>query len=94
MAQVFWSRLATRAGSALGVAGLTVVALTPLGAPPAAALPIPDAYVANFGSGNVSVIKTSTNTVVKTVTVDGEPRGSPSPPTEATPMWPTAFPML
>ncbi len=27
------------------------------------------AYVANFGSGNVSVIDTSTNTVIATVTV-------------------------
>ena len=52
------------------LAGLAAVVLsvTLAGAQPAAALTPPYAYVANYG-GTVSVIKTSTNKVVKTVTV-------------------------
>ena len=69
------SRLAMRAGAAVGVAGLVAIALTPVGAPQAAALTIPYAYVANAGSGTVSVINTSTNTVVKTVGVGSDPCG-------------------
>ncbi len=77
MAQVVGSRLsrlAMRAGTAVGAAGLAAVALTPVGAPQAAALTIPYAYVANAAApGTVSVINTSTNTVVKTVGVGSAP---------------------
>ena len=41
--------------------------LTAEGAPEAGAFTSPYAYVANSGADSVSVIKTSTNTVVKTV---------------------------
>jgi YVTN family beta-propeller protein len=79
MAQLFGSRLArlaVRASAAVGVAGLTVaVSSTPAGADPAAASTTPYVYVANCCSENVSVIKTSTNTVVKTVTVGLYPAG-------------------
>jgi YVTN family beta-propeller protein len=69
------SRLAMRAGAAVCVAGVTTVALslTPVEASPPAASTTPYAYVANDASGNVSVIDTSTNAVVKTVTVGSKP---------------------
>src|SRR5271165_6125044 len=63
------SRLAMRAGTAVGAVGLAAVALTPVEAPQAGALTTSYAYVTNASSpGSVSVINTSTNTVVKTVT--------------------------
>ena len=43
-------------------------------------------YVVNFGSNNVSVIDTATNTVVATVAVGSVPAGSPSPRMGNTPM--------
>ena len=46
----------------------------------------PFAYVANFTDTTVSVIDTATNTVVATVPVGNNPRGSPSPRMENTPM--------
>jgi YVTN family beta-propeller protein len=71
------SRLTMRVGTAVGVAGAAVVALsmTPVGASPPAASTTPYAYVTNESSNNVSVVKTSTNTVVKTVTVGRDPYG-------------------
>jgi len=50
------SRLAMQAGTAIGAAGLAVVALTCVGAPEATALTVPHAYVANNGGHMVSVI--------------------------------------
>ncbi|MGW2556454.1 hypothetical protein ACWCZ6_40685, partial [Streptomyces sp. NPDC001635] len=47
-----------------GLAMLTGVALPTLATSPAWAALGPNAYVANFGSDNVSVIDTTTNTVV------------------------------
>ncbi len=77
MAQRDGSRLAMRAGTAIGVAGLAAVTLLlmPVGAPQAAGLTIPYAYVTNQGSHTVSVINTSTNMVVNTVTVGVVPHG-------------------
>jgi len=68
------SRLAMRASVAVGGA-LATVALAPVGAPQATALTIPYTYVANSGSHTVSVINTSTNTVVKAMTVGDDPVG-------------------
>ena len=68
------SRLAKMAGTAVGLAGLAAVALTPMYSG-AAASTIPYAYVTNWGSHTVSVISTSTNTVAKTVKVGGSPFG-------------------
>ena len=68
------SRMAMGAGSAVSAVGLAAVALVTIGAPQAAALTTPYAYVAN-GSGTVSVINTSTNTVVKMVRVGKRPQG-------------------
>ena len=89
-----FSRFAMRAGTAVGVVGLATVALslTPVGVPPASTLTPPYAYVVNSDSNTVSVIKTSTNTVVKTVGVGTIHTGSPSPPTGATPTWSTPAP--
>src|SRR5271165_2942235 len=67
------SRFAIRMGPAIGAAGLAAVVLTPLGAPQAAALTIPYAYVANGGSNTVSVINTFSNAVVKTVKAGTDP---------------------
>jgi YVTN family beta-propeller protein len=77
------SRLAMRAGAAVCVAGVATVALsfTPVGASPLAASTTPYAYVANYGSGTVSVINTSTNTVVNTVPVGNDPEGVAITPT-------------
>jgi YVTN family beta-propeller protein len=71
------SRLTMRVGTAVGVAGAAVVALsmTPVGASPPAASTTPYAYVANDDSDTASVINTSTNTVVKTVTGLNRPWG-------------------
>ncbi|MGW9027632.1 YncE family protein [Streptomyces sp. NPDC055722] len=51
------------------MAGLAVLALPAVSSSPAWADPSPDAYVANGGSGNVSVIDTRTNTDVATIPV-------------------------
>jgi YVTN family beta-propeller protein len=66
-----------KAGTAVCVAGVATVALslTPVGASPPAASTTSYAYVTNIGSDTVSVIKTSTNAVVKTVTVGSDPYG-------------------
>src|SRR3974390_840999 len=68
------SRLARRAGTAVGGAALAA-ALTPLGTPQAAAWTVHYAYVVNGSSNTVSVIDTFTKTVVKTVKVGSEPDG-------------------
>ncbi|MFC8235320.1 YncE family protein, partial [Streptomyces sp. NPDC057284] len=57
-----------------GLAVLAGLALPAVSSSPAWADPSPDAYVTNFGSGNVSVIDT-TNTVVATVPVGSGPQG-------------------
>ena len=71
------SRLAVIAGVAVGVTGLAAVTLLfmPMGAPQAAGLTIPYAYVTNSSSNAVSVVKTSNNTVVNTMKVGKGPSG-------------------
>ncbi|MET8645927.1 cytochrome D1 domain-containing protein, partial [Streptomyces sp. NPDC004675] len=63
-----------------GLAVLAGLALPAISSSPAWADPSPDAYVANGGSGNVSVIDTRTNTVVATVPVGSGPQGVASTP--------------
>ncbi|NOR47212.1 MAG: hypothetical protein GQ533_04090, partial [Methanosarcinaceae archaeon] len=61
---------------------------------PIVASAAPFAYITNFGSNNVSVIDTSTNTVTATVTVGTNPFGifiSPGGASETTPPVPTSL---
>ena len=58
MAHVVGSRFAIKAGTAVGAVGLAVVALTPVGAPQAAASTVHYAYVVN-SSSNTCLLYTS-----------------------------------
>ena len=57
------------------ILAISVLALSGLGGSSQVALAQTRAYVANFGSNNVSVIDTSSNTVIATVMVGSQPQG-------------------
>ena len=77
------SRLAMRVGAALGVAGIALVVLIPMGTPQAFALGVPDVYVTSQITNVVSIINTSTNTIAKTVEVGSGPAGIAVTPNSA-----------